>query len=268
MYLARSGSPGSRTASAYSPGSARTWIGMGADSIEDLCGDCRRPDARAGARILRARAGRARLPRGRRAPRSRSVRRDVEGGDGHARGALPHRREPRAVGRRAAASSPRLRPQGRSRMIIGEAGAVTALWDAARDRAAARRARTGPASRSTRSTSRPRRARPGSAPRRPPTSTGSLPACAAAHELELGDRPAGARPRGVPLAHVGADRRGPLVALARGRRRALQGGGIRVDAARGADPAGVGRPGGARPRLRGARPARPLPAAARDDAGA
>src|SRR6516162_10048301 len=28
MYLARSGSPGSRTASAYSPGSARTWIGM------------------------------------------------------------------------------------------------------------------------------------------------------------------------------------------------------------------------------------------------
>src|SRR5215472_11164562 len=28
MYLARSGSPGSRTASAYSPCSARTWIGM------------------------------------------------------------------------------------------------------------------------------------------------------------------------------------------------------------------------------------------------
>src|SRR3954447_18670382 len=32
MYLARSGSPGSRTASAYWPGSARTWIGMASDS--------------------------------------------------------------------------------------------------------------------------------------------------------------------------------------------------------------------------------------------
>ena len=29
MYFARSGSPGSRQASAYSPGSARTWIGIG-----------------------------------------------------------------------------------------------------------------------------------------------------------------------------------------------------------------------------------------------
>jgi hypothetical protein len=28
MYFARSGSPGSKHASAYSPGSARMWIGM------------------------------------------------------------------------------------------------------------------------------------------------------------------------------------------------------------------------------------------------
>ena len=33
MYFARSGSPGSRQASAYSPGSARMWIGMG-ESLE------------------------------------------------------------------------------------------------------------------------------------------------------------------------------------------------------------------------------------------
>src|SRR4051812_47129701 len=32
MYLARSGSPGRSTASAYSPGSARMWIGMARDS--------------------------------------------------------------------------------------------------------------------------------------------------------------------------------------------------------------------------------------------
>src|SRR5919206_2929242 len=33
MYFARSGSPGSRTASAYCPGSARMWIGMVRDAI-------------------------------------------------------------------------------------------------------------------------------------------------------------------------------------------------------------------------------------------
>src|SRR5438874_11846151 len=32
MYFARSGSPGRSTASAYSPGSARMWIGMARDS--------------------------------------------------------------------------------------------------------------------------------------------------------------------------------------------------------------------------------------------
>ena len=32
MYLARSGSPGKRTASAYSPGSARTWIGIAGEA--------------------------------------------------------------------------------------------------------------------------------------------------------------------------------------------------------------------------------------------
>src|SRR5215212_4859152 len=36
MYFARSGSPGSRTASAYWPGSARTWIGMVRDAIRVL----------------------------------------------------------------------------------------------------------------------------------------------------------------------------------------------------------------------------------------
>ena len=44
------------------------------------------------------------------------------------------------------------------------------------------------------------------------------------------DRPAAPRPRRLPLAHARADRGGAVVALARGRRHPLQGGGVGVDA--------------------------------------
>ena len=131
-------------------------------------------------------------------------------------------------------------------MMIGEAGAVTALWEAARDRLP-----------------RPREDRPGQPvyaieraaaagetglrAATPADFDRLLPACAAAHRARAGHRPARPRPRGVPLAHLGADRRGPLLALARGRRRPLQGRGVRLDAVGGADPAGLGRPRGARP---------------------
>ena len=206
------------------------------------------PTQRAGARVLRARAGRARLPRGRRAARPRPLRRR-RGRGRRAHGALPHRREPRAVGRRAAASSPTRRPRGASRMIIGEARAVTALWEAARDRLPpAARGPARPAGlRDRRAAGRRRdRAARGDARRpRPPAARVRRRARARARH-----RPARPRPRRLPLAHVGADRRGPLVALARGRRRALQGRGVGLDAVGGADPAGLGRPRGARPRLR------------------
>ncbi len=132
-----------------------------------------------------------------------------------------------------------------SRMIIGEERAVDDLWAAAGGLLPL-----------------PREDRPGqpvyeiSAP--PPSGdTGLrratvadlerlLPACAAAHELELGDRPAPPRRGRLPLACPQPDRGGPLVALARGRRDPVQGRGLGLDARRRADAAGVGRPRGAR----------------------
>ena len=174
MYLARSGSPGRSTASAYSPGSARTWIGMRARLYRRLRRVTLvvRADARAGARVLRARADRARLPRGRRAARARPVRRR-RGGRRHARGALPHRREPRPVGRRAAAVFARRGGGGalahdhrRGRRGDG------ALGRGARRAAGAARGPPGSAGLRDRRAARSR-ARPGCARRRPPTSTGS-----------------------------------------------------------------------------------------------
>ena len=130
-------------------------------------------------------------------------------------------------------------------------------------RACRGRARTGRASPSTRSTEPP-----------PPGDTGLraatladldllLPACAAAHERGARHRPAARDEDGFRWRDAQPDRGGPLVALGRGRRDPLQGRGVGLDAGRGAGAAGLGRPRGARPRLRAARPARPLPAAAR-----
>src|SRR5581483_5632486 len=81
------------------------------------------------------------------------------------------------------------------------------------------------------------------------------------------DRPLAARSGRFPLAHAGADRRGPLVDLARGRPDPVQGRGVGVDAARRPAAAGLGRSGAAEPRLRAARHAGPLPAAARGRPG-
>src|SRR5258708_7304414 len=79
-------------------------------------------------------------------------------------------------------------------------------------------------------------------------------------------RPAQARPRRLSLAHAGGGRGGKVVALARGRRDPVQGGGVGVDAGGGPAAAGLGRPGRPPSRLRQPRPARPLPPLARDDA--
>ena len=219
----------------------------------------RADDAR-GARVLRRVARRARLPRGRRAARPRPVRR---------RSPRPAARWRRCVTsartscRRAPAArrSRTLRPRD-VRMLIGEAGAVGELWDAARARLP----------RAARGSSRPTgvrdRATPPAAGRaasgrpRSTTSPRLVPACAAAHELELGIDPLARDARGVPLAHRRPGGGGTVVAVARGRRRPLQGRGVGLDSVRDPAATGVGRPRGAGPRLRRPRARRPDPTAA------
>src|SRR5581483_6790445 len=263
MYLARSGSPGSRTASAYCPGSARTWIGMGAHPIGGFVRDPVRADTRAGARILRRGPGGTRLPRGRRAPQPRPVLRD-RGRRGLAHRALPRGREPRAVGLGL-------------RCVRGRGGAVAVAHDhrrggrgrrglGYRPAPAPRRARGPPAPAGLHdrraAAAREDRAAGGDAAR--PAAAG--PRVRRRPRARARDRSAAARPRQLSLAHLRADRRGPLVAVARERRRPLQGGGVRLDAAGGAAAAGLDRPGGARPRVRVARAPGPLPPAPREDA--
>ena len=132
-------------------------------------------------------------------------------------------------------------------------------------RACPSRAPTGPGSPSTRSPSRRRRATPACAPATLDDLELLIPVCAAAHEVELGVDPLARDAGGLPLADARADRRRPLVALARGRRRSC----FKAEASAWTptavqiqqvwvDPSVRGQ------RLRGARHARPLPAAARD----
>src|SRR5206468_1374661 len=71
------------------------------------------------------------------------------------------------------------------------------------------------------------------------------------------------RPRELPLADAHADRGRALLALAGKRDDPLQVGGLGLDAVRRPAPAGVGRSERPQPRVRPARDARPLPAAAR-----
>ena len=145
-------------------------------------------------------------------------------------------------------------------MIIGEERAVDELWDAVRaaDAAAARRparparlrARRAAASRATRACARAtaRRPRPCSCPRarrRTARRSGST-RCAATPTASAGARRSQIdEGRSWIWLEDGVD--------------PLQGGGVGVDAVGRAAPAGVGRPGGAQPRLRAARDARSLP---------
>src|SRR5262249_56150120 len=73
-------------------------------------------------------------------------------------------------------------------------------------------------------------------------------------------QPARPGPGRLPLAYAGADRRGPLLALAGERHDPLQGGGVGVDARGRSAAAGLGRPFRAEPRLCPAWHARPLSA--------
>ena len=163
----------------------------------------------------------------------------------------------RPLRRRAAGRSPTLAAKSGARMLIGESGAVTDLWEAARKKLP-----------------RPRLDRPGqpvyaierAAPGRgtPGCAPATLGRPRPARPRVRGGAPRGARrrspasrPERLPLAHPGADRGGPLVALGGGRRDPVQGRGVRVDAAAvqlqqvWVDPParrqGFARPGAARP---------------------
>ena len=117
-------------------------------------------------------------------------------------------------------------------MLIGEEGAVSDLWEAARKKLP-----------------RPRLDRPGqpvyaitdpppagrhgpAAGHAWPTSISCCPSCAAAHHEELGVDPLRRDPDGFRWRTRDADRGGEIVALGRGRRDPVQGGGLRVDACR------------------------------------
>ena len=154
----------------------------------------------------------------------------------------------------------------RARMIIGGEDAVAELWEAVAPNHRA-----------------PREDRPGQPVfviEEPPEPGGTglreatpddlevlVPACAAAHQEELGSDPLRARPGRLSLADAGADRRRPLLDLAGERHDPVQGRSVCVDAERHSTPTGLGRPGGAEPGECAARPARPLPPAARRDPG-
>ena len=271
MYFARSGSPGRRTASAYSPGSARMWIGMARGLYRHQQGlrhaDDDRADPGADVRVLRARARRARLPRGRRAARRSAASWRSCDDDGpltalcHLGANLVPSGEGCAV---FAAAAGRARS---ARMIIGEERAVGELWAAARTAAAgAARGSSGAAGlrdhraagaagesglRAARlddlERARSRRAQPRTARSSASTRWRTTPKASA-----------GAR---APRSTSGARGSGSRTTSSCSRPRSRRGRPTAVQVA-----AGLGRPGGARPRLRRAGDARPLPPAARDDA--
>src|SRR5919204_1194798 len=262
MYFARSGSPGRRHASAYSPGSARTWIGIARNpnvprpnGTIHCGGGARRPAARPDPRLLRGGADRARVPRGHRAPQARPFQRGRRGRA--ADGALPRRRERRPDGRRLRGVR---RTRGRRGSAHGDrrgAGRRRPVGGGPRDDAVPPRRPAGPARVRARRAARAGRDR--AAARRGPRLRPAPAGLRSRAPRGDRDRPAEARPGRLPLAHAGADRRGALVALGSGRRDPLQGRGLGVDALGGAAPAGLGRSRRAQPRLREARPARPLP---------
>ena len=146
-----------------------------------------------------------------------------------AAGALPRGREPRAVGRSGCAAFADTAARSASRMIIGEERAVDELWAAAGALMPAPR-EDRPGQPVYTMTVRLRRGHTGLRPATVDDLDRLLPACAAAHELELGIDPRRRDEDGFRWRVRSADRGRPLVAVARGRRDPLQGRGVGVDA--------------------------------------
>ena len=201
-------------------------------------------------RLLRGGPDRARLPRGRRAARLRTL--HGSGGERPSRGAVPRGLERRSV--RDRLRRVRGRGRGRARADGDRRGGrrQRSLGSGPRT-SCRRRAKTGRDSPSTSSSAPPE---PGETGLRPATRGRLRPA---GSRLRGGaprgdrDRPARARPRELSLAHADADRGRALVDLGGRRHDPVQGGGVGVDAVGGAAPAGLGRPGRARPEVRAAR---------------
>ena len=135
-----------------------------------------------------------------------------------------------------------------ARMVIGEDNAVGELWEAARRRMPRPRDdRPGQPVYALRHTPEP--GETGSARRVCSTSSCSCRPV----PRRIGRRSASIRSSATPkfpLADAAADRGRTLVALGRGRRDPVQGGGLGVDTRGGAAAAGLGRPAGATPALR------------------
>ena len=143
------------------------------------------------------------------------------------------------------------RPLSGSRMIIGEEPRSASSGARPSALLPPARARTVPASRSTRSRSPPAAGESGLARRRGSTiSSCSSRSAPPPTREELGVDPLAQDAEGFRWRTQVQIDDGTLLALARGRRRPLQGRGLGLDAGRGAGAAGLGRPGGARPRLR------------------
>ena len=146
----------------------------------------RRAAAGADPRVLRGGPGRARLPRGRRAPRARPLQRDR--GRRASRRALPLGRERRPVGPGCGAFATVAVAGTRADADRRAAGGLRALGSGAQT-AVPQRARTVPASPSTRCRRRPSRAGRGLRAATLADLDLLVPACALAHEGELGIDP-------------------------------------------------------------------------------
>ena len=176
--------------------------------------------------------------------------------------ALPRRRERRTVRARAARRSGERPRRARADGDRRGAGRRRALG-ARRRESCPRRATTGPDSPSTCSTSRLTRGDTGSARRRRHDLDLLVPACAAAHEEEIGINPLDRDPDGFRWRTHAQIGEGRSWLWARERHDPLQGGGVRLDASRRPAAAGLGRPGCPRHGASAARHARPLPPTAR-----
>ena len=245
MYFARSGSPGRRHASAYSPGSARTWIGM----RETLSGRIRFVAHTVEPPLEQVLAFCAEDPV------ERVFLEDV------ARRGLGRFAGVEQDGRLVALchTGANLVPSGRGCGVFADVAVACRRADADRRAGRGERPLGGRAAQAARAAGGPARAaglhdlgaaasraRPACARRQLGDLDLLVPACACGARGRARDRPARAGPRRLPLAHAHADRGGPLVALGRGRRHPLQGRGVGVDAGGRAAAAGLDRSRGAR----------------------
>ena len=199
------------------------------------------PDARADPPLLRRGSGRARLPRGRRPARARPLRRARRGRASSSRSATSASTPCRpgagcgAFARDVARAAPR--------MLIGESSAVSELWDGGA--LAAARAARGPA-RASRSSSSASLREPGETGLRPATLDDFellLPACAAAHEQELGVDPLRRDAEGFRWRTRSQIEEGRSWLWVEDGDDPVQGRGLGLDAVGGAAPAGLGRSG-------------------------